>query len=704
MVIVLLANGFEELEALTPVDVLRRNNIDVRTVSITNEKLITGTHGIQVATDLIASDVPLTDIDMLILPGGMPGVKNLDASPITKIFIDATLKNGGHLAAICAAPIIFGKHGMLTNIKATCFPGFECEMFNAILSDKNVVTDGVFTTAKDYLAAVPFANELVKVCDILGIKPHDGSDEIEIVEEIEYEEEEEIFSLEDFIATLGAGKEEEEEAKPDFFQGVKIISAGELTDEDIADVNDTAEKIIATLDAFSVKATVESAERGPRLTRYAVVPKKGVKVNSITNLYRDVALNIAREGIRMEAPIPGKSAVGFEIPNKSPKVVRLGEITATSEFTDSASTTTVALGKDIAGAPIIADISKFPHAIISGATGMGKSVCINSILSSLICKASPEDVRFILIDPKKVEFNMYAGLPHLLHPVITEPKNSAAALSWAISEMERRYDLIERLGVRNLDAYNEKVRSAPVCGKPEPKIVIVIDELADLMMTVRGVTEDAIMRIAQKARAAGIHLIIGTQRPSVAVITGAIKANIPTRITCKLTSQVDSRTILDMSGAEQLLNCGDMLYWPVTHTQPLRMQGAFISDTEIEELVESTKARYTAEYSESLASSIATFTMANKSESEHDPDDTDALGTLLGDKTFLDAIDVALSSEKLSTSLLQRKLSIGYGKAAKFIDAMEEIGIISEPEGSKPRKVLMSREEWGEKLKRVLKD
>lgn len=692
MVIVLLVNGFEELEALTPVDVLRRHDIDIRTVSVTNDKLVTGTHGIQVAADLTASEVPLDEIDMLILPGGMPGVKNLDATPITKIFIDATLRNGGHLAAICAAPSIFGKHGMLTNIKATCFPGFEKELFNAIITDTDVVTDGVFTTARDYEAASAFAGELVKICEILGIDPNlenkiEAAKTEALLDEAEIEYNDTVKPAVDYSSY---------KMPPIDLLGTDGCSESDSEEE----IKRTADTIINTLSSFNVNACIKSVERGPRITRYGIVPEKGVKVNALTNLYDDIALNLAKDGIRMIAPIPGTSAIGLEVPNDNPTIVRLGELVGSEEFADMKSATAAVIGKDVSGSPVFADISKCPHMLISGATGMGKSVCINAILTSLIYKSRPDEVKFLLIDPKQVEFTCYSALPHLLVPVITDPKKSVGALTWAVEEMERRYELIESAEVRNLDAYNEKVSENPDLGEKLPKIIIVIDELADLMMQVRNPIEDLIMRIAQKARAAGIHLIIGTQRPSVQVITGVIKANIPTRICCKVCSQVDSRTILDLAGAEKLLNRGDMLYWPVDKNHPVRVQGAFVSDNEVESVVKYASEQFDGPtYDESIAERISELTKTITPSFTYREEEDEC--SLIDDERFLDAVEIAIKSGKVSTSLIQRKLSIGYGKAAKYIDAMEEMGIVSEASGYKPRNVLITLDEWHEKLSRI---
>lgn len=507
-------------------------------------------------------------------------------------------------------------------------------------------------------------------------------------------------------------EEKPKKKKPDFknykLPPIDLLGLDPSTDDDTGEITENTNILIETLASFGVTASIKGVDRGPRITRYEVVPARGVKVNAITNLFNDIALNLAKEGIRMEAPIPGKSAIGFEIPNKNPKNVRLRELLECEDFVGAKSKTYVGIGKDVAGNPVFGDIAKYPHALICGATGMGKSVCINSIMVSMLYKARPDEVKFIMIDPKKVEFRMYSGIPHLLIPVITEAKQAAGALMWAVEEMERRYEVIEKNNVRNIEAYNEKVIFDNSLGEPLPKIVIVIDELADLMMQVRDPVEDLVMRIAQKARAAGIHLIIGTQRPSVQVITGAIKANIPSRISCKVTSQVDSRTIFDMGGAEKLLNRGDMLYWPVDKTKALRVQGAFVSDSEVENIMEYLKSQVTdSAYDEEIFAEInkAAQKCGNKKSgggvSADDIDDGDEQCGYYSDQQFLDAVELAIRSKKVSTSLLQRKLSIGYGKAAKYIDAMEEIGIVSEPNGQKPRDVLLSMDEWHEKLSRV---
>lgn len=494
------------------------------------------------------------------------------------------------------------------------------------------------------------------------------------------------------------------------FPPLDLLSLPEKNDEDeeIAsiEVEENIRTIVETLASFNVTASIKGVARGPRITRYEVVPAKGVRVNQITSLYNDVVLALAVEGVRMEAPIPGKAAIGFEIPNKNFCTVTLRELMETSTYQSATSTTFVCVGKDVAGTPVFGEIEKYPHALIAGATNMGKSVCINSIILSMLYHARPDELRFILIDPKKVEFKIYSGIPHLLVPVVTEAKQAAGALMWAVDEMERRFDLMEACNAKNIKEYNSIVDANPSTGERLSKIIIVIDELNDLMMQVRDPVESLIMRLAQKARAAGIHLIIGTQRPDVKVITGTIKANITARMSCKVTSQVDSRTILEMTGAEKLLPYGDILYKPPERTSPLRVQGAFVSTPEVEAVIEFIKSQTTGDhYDEAVLAEInkAAQKCGKKSGASAD-DDEDDDGEECGyysDQQFLDSVEVAIRSGKVSTSLLQRKLKIGFSKAARYLDAMEEIGIVSEPNGQKPRDVLITMDEWYEKLSRV---
>ena len=457
-----------------------------------------------------------------------------------------------------------------------------------------------------------------------------------------------------------------------------------------------ANKLVETLRTFKVETRLVDVSRGPAITRYELAPKEGVRVKQISNLVDDIALNLATTGVRVEAPIPGKAAVGVEVPNKTVSTVYLRELIDTETFRKASSRLTVGLGMDVAGDPVYLDIEKMPHLLIAGATGTGKSVCINSILTSLLYKSAPEDVKFILIDPKFVEFSVYSGLPHLLVPVVSDPKKAAGALQWAVTEMERRYSsVIGAAGVRNISSYDSICASEP-WRERLPRIVIVIDELADLMMTAPDDVENSICRIAQKGRAAGLHLILGTQRPSVNVVTGLIKANVPSKIAFRVSSQTDSRVILDMAGAEKLIGRGDMLYAPMGSSKPRRVQGAFV-ESEIESIVEFIKTHNgdEPEYDESVIESIERNAAAcgNKKGSGGGatPVEEDSEGS---DPMLRQAIELAVESGKISTSLIQRRLSLGYGRAAKLIDEMEDKGIVSGPDGQKPRSVLISKQQY----------
>lgn len=516
-----------------------------------------------------------------------------------------------------------------------------------------------------------------------------------------------------------ATEKKSERKKPDYsdykFPSLELLAKEESSsDENIqAEIQENADKLIETLASFNVTASIKGVDRGPRITRYEVVPAKGVKVSQIMNLQDDIALNLAAGAIRMEAPIPGKSAVGIEIPNKKSSIVRLRDLLETADFQSSRSKTFVCIGRDVAGQPVFGDIAKMPHLLIAGATGMGKSVCINSLLISVLYKARPDEVKFIMIDPKQVEFTMYNGIPHLLVPVVSDPKQAAGALMWAVEEMERRYNLLNPLCVRNIEAYNEKVTADPSLGDPMPRIVIVIDEFADLMLQVKDPVETLVMRIAQKARAAGIYLVIGTQRPSVNVITGVIKANVPSRISCKVMSNVDSKTVLDSAGAEKLLDRGDALYAPAGSPKPHRVQCAFVADGEVESIMNYLKqysdgSNYDSTVMEEIeraAQKCSKKGGGNNSDYDDGDGDSDSNGEgYLNNRQFLDAVEVAVNTRKISTSLIQRKLSIGYGKAAKFIDIMEDMGIVGEANGQRPREVLLTPDEWREKLARASLD
>lgn len=497
-------------------------------------------------------------------------------------------------------------------------------------------------------------------------------------------------------------EEEPVEKKEYQFPPISLLKVDKTPkNENIRDELQTnATRLVETLKSFKVRTRIVNVSRGPAITRYELAPEEGVRVRQIANLVDDIALNLATTGVRVEAPIPGKAAVGIEVPNKTVSTVYLRELIETETFAKATSKLNVCLGIDVAGEPVFLDIAKMPHLLIAGATGMGKSVCINSIITSLLYKGTPDEIKLILIDPKKVELNIYNGLPHLLVPVVSDPKKAAGTLQWAVTEMERRFELIEEVGVRDVKNYNIVTKDDP---EKEflPQIVIIIDELADLMMTAPDDVEASICRLAQKARAAGMHIIIGTQRPSVDVITGLIKANVPSRIACTVASQTDSRVILDMAGAEKLIGRGDMLYAPVGAPKPRRVQGAFVSEGEVESVVSFIKEENgdVSEYNSDIIASIDRAAAACGSGKKGSsggfgaPDDNAGEG---GDPMLRAAIELALESDKISTSLIQRRLSLGYGRAAKLIDEMEKRGYVSPPEGQKPRRILITREQYME--------
>ena len=454
-------------------------------------------------------------------------------------------------------------------------------------------------------------------------------------------------------------------------------------------LTETASKLQKTLYNFGVVAKVEHVSVGPAITRYELKPSEGVRVSKIANLADDIALNLAAKTIRIEAPIPGKQAVGIEVPNEESEVVHLRDILDTDTFKNHKSKLAFALGKDVSGEEIVTDIAKMPHVMIAGATGSGKSVCINTLIASIIYKAKPSDVKLIMVDPKIVELSVYNGIPHLMIPVVTDPKKAAGALAWAVQEMENRYTKFAAKGVRDLAGYNDAVEKEDTLGKL-PHIVIIIDELADLMMVAKNDVEGAICRLAQKARAQGMHLVIATQRPSVDVITGLIKANIPSRIAFAVSSQIDSRTILDQVGAEKLLGKGDMLFFPTGAPKPVRVQGAFVSDKEVEKIVDFLKSNGETTYRDDITEYIEKTNCTDKEIDEGimDDDETDPL--------LNEAIQTVIETGQASTSFIQRRFKVGYARAGRIIDQMEERGIISGYQGSKPREVLMTKERWEE--------
>ncbi len=500
-------------------------------------------------------------------------------------------------------------------------------------------------------------------------------------------------------------KKKKEEAKPIYnFPPITLLHMeANKNNEDISDeLHSNAVKLVETLKSFKVRTKIVNVSRGPTITRYELSPEEGIRVRSITNLVDDIALNLATSGVRIEAPIPGKQAVGIEVPNRNISTVYLRELIDDTRFKQSQSKLSASLGVDVAGEPVYLDIAKMPHLLIAGATGSGKSVCINSMIMSLLYKGTPDEVKLILIDPKKVELSIYNGLPHLLVPVVSEPKKAAGALSWAVTEMERRFELIEQCGVRNIKNYNLVTKDDPD-REFMPQLVIIIDELADLMMTAPDDVENSICRLAQKGRAAGIHLIVGTQRPSVDVVTGLIKANIPSRIAFAVSSITDSRVILDYSGAEKLIGRGDMLFAPIGALKPIRVQGAFVSENEVEAVVEFIKshAEEDREYDLDVLNTIEREAAkcgqkGSKGSGSFAADGSEGDGEQDGDAMLRPAIELAVESGKISTSLIQRRLSLGYGRAAKLIDKMEQMGIVSAPDGQKPRSVLITKQDYME--------
>lgn len=490
-------------------------------------------------------------------------------------------------------------------------------------------------------------------------------------------------------------KSEEKRAKEYVFPPLSLLKHGKKSGGDSdAHLRQTAMKLQQTLQNFNVNVTVTNVSCGPSVTRYELQPEQGVKVSKIVGLADDIKLNLAAADIRIEAPIPGKAAVGIEVPNKENTAVMLRDLLETDEFQNHESKIAFAAGRDIAGKVVVADIMKMPHVLIAGATGSGKSVCINTLIMSILYKADPKDVKLIMIDPKVVELSVYNGIPHLMIPVVTDPKKAAGALNWAVAEMMKRYDLFAQYNVRDLKGYNAKVETVEAIeeeGKPEklPQIVIIVDELADLMMVAPGEVEESICRLAQLARAAGIHLVLATQRPSVNVITGLIKANMPSRIAFSVSSGVDSRTIIDMNGAEKLLGKGDMLFYPAGYQKPARVQGSFVSDKEVQAVVDFlVKNSESVQYNEEITNHVNSASVA-------------AGGTVSGnsgaddrDAYFVDAGKFIIEKDKASIGMLQRVFKIGFNRAARIMDQLAEAGVVGEEEGTKPRKVLMSMEQF----------
>ena len=508
-------------------------------------------------------------------------------------------------------------------------------------------------------------------------------------------------TAEDIAKVAEEAEASQEEKLPEYqFPPIELLSrpvhksSGNSEEELIQ----TADKLKNTLESFGVRVTINNVSRGPSVTRYELQPEQGVKVSKITGLADDIKLNLAAADVRIEAPIPGKAAVGIEVPNKENTAVLLRELIESPEFVNHSSNIAFTVGKDIGGQNIVADIAKMPHVLIAGATGSGKSVCINTIIMSILYKAHPNDVKLIMVDPKVVELSVYNGIPHLLIPVVTDPKKASAALNWAVAEMMERYEKFAALGVRDLKGYNARIEEAAKEGHTDekfqtmPQIVIIVDELADLMMVAPGEVEDAICRLAQLARAAGIHLIIATQRPSVNVITGLIKANVPSRVAFAVSSGVDSRTILDSVGAEKLLGKGDMLFYPSGYPKPVRIQGAFVSDKEVNSVVEFLKGQnpgivgYNDEISKKIASGVTVEASGSTSAAASNDNGKD--------EYFAEAGRFIIEKDKASIGMLQRVYKIGFNRAARIMDQLSEAGVVGPEEGTKPRKILMTAEEF----------
>ena len=562
---------------------------------------------------------------------------------------------------------------------------------------------------------LPKIDEAAPIIDIAGVdeatmmparKAEPAEDDIPIIEMADMEElqeeptaemAEEMEKAEESSPASPAKEEKAEPAeaeipaapveveKPYIYPPIDLLGADPQmgSSGNRSEMIENARKLESTLKSFGVDAKVIQISKGPTVTRYELSPSQGVKVSKIVNLADDIALNLAASGIRIEAPIPGKAAVGIEVPNKETQSVYMRTLLESDAFKEHPSKLAFALGQDIAGNPVVTDIAKMPHLLIAGATGSGKSVCINTLITSILYKADPKEVKLLLVDPKVVELSVYNGIPHLLIPVVTDPKKASSALNWAVREMLQRYNDFAAHGVRDIKGFNKMMEEKGDEKGKMPQIVIIIDELADLMMAAPGEVEDAICRLAQMARAAGMHLIIATQRPSVDVITGVIKANIPSRLAFAVSSGIDSRTILDMVGAEKLLGKGDMLFYPQGQSKPSRLQGAFVTDQEVEAIVDflkkSSKPYYTQETIDQITSTA---------KGGGDVEDSDEF--------FSQAVDLILEKEKASVSMLQRQFRIGYNRAARLMDDLERHGIVGPEEGSKPRKVLITKSEWEE--------
>jgi len=630
---------------------------------------------------------------------------------IANLFIDGFLENsgeiyGGFIGNLISYPLvlIFGETGTIIMFVALAIICLVILTNISLLYAFNVFAKtitNIFSCIKNLFKKddKPSKDDIIKDFDkLVSLRESDNSINQDGLEKKDIEFKGKLFEQ----SELSNKKEEKKDNKKDnkieekieidttdkgdllyTYPSLDFLNRKSISNVKVKDLKEAAlegaRKLENTLKSFGVIARVVNISKGPAITRYELQPNVGVKVSKIVNLSDDIALNLATTGIRIEAPIPGKAAIGIEVPNKESVPVLISEVLDSDEFRSNKSKVAFALGKDVSGENVIADIAKMPHVLIAGATGSGKSVCINSIIISLLYKASPYDVRLLMIDPKVVELGIYNGIPHLLIPVVTDAKKAAGALNWAVGEMIKRYKMFASKGVRDINGYNSNLDESNG-EKKLPQIVIIIDELSDLMMVSPHEVEDSICRLAQMARAAGMHLVIATQRPSVDVITGVIKANIPSRIAFSVSSQVDSRTIIDMAGAERLLGKGDMLYFPVGEPKPIRVKGVFVTDKEVERVVDYIKSSSTSEYDDGIID-VINKTSDTKKEKE---DDCDEL--------LEPAIELVVGMGQASASLIQRKFKVGYARAARIIDELEEKGVIGEYEGSKPRQVKWTKE------------
>ena len=667
MVIILLSDGFNETEVLYSIKQLRENGIDVKTVAL-GDRIVTGAYGIPVVCDLTADDVDFTAVYTVIFPENGSDISSVISPTVATKLLGFLANKKGKLASICTTDFALKN----TNQIKTSYTALD-----------NVIKE---TETADNAKA---------------ITPRDPSPK-------KSEQDHPAYKL----------------PSPELLEKSSEYADGSIQ----IGIQKKADELLAVLDSFGVGVSIAGVDVGPRLTRFQLVPTKGVKVSSILNLGEEIALGLKVDSLRMEAPIPGKSAIGIEIPNETCSTVKLRELIEDGGFKAMKSNTSVCLGCDVCGEYVFADVAKMPHLILSGASDMGKTAAIHCMMVSMLYKATPDELKFILIDTKYVNLSLYRDLPHLQMPVITDHGKAIGALKWAVDETERRYKILKKEEVCDIEAYNEKVKSGSVPGKYLHRIVIVIDDFADLMLpNVNIAVERLIMRLTQKSRAVGINVILVTQRPSVNVLTDVIRSNIPSRLACKLFSAADSRVALEYSGAEKLLDRGDMLYAPAGSPKPLRIQGAYVSDDEVLAIVEYVKksvgrAVYDGDVLDAVESGAnidnSTFEEEIKEEEkqarieakikeytrkviEEEKQKSEDSFSCLSNQQFLDAVDYAIACGQIRTGMLQRKLSIGYGKAAKYIDIMADFGLVGEPDGCRPRTVIMTAEEWQKKLKSI---